>query len=99
MLNYSRKTEAKLEVLREVVRRVKSGEGGVDVKRALGTGDAGAEEEWEAVVREIEGTDGVVEGRRKREEKAEKRKAEKETITASEGAEATTHGKRPKFLM
>jgi hypothetical protein len=37
MLNFSRKTEAKLTVLRDVLKRVKSGED-VDVEKLLGTG-------------------------------------------------------------
>jgi hypothetical protein len=38
MLNFSRKTEAKLTVLRDVLKRVKNGED-VDVAKLLGTGD------------------------------------------------------------
>jgi len=45
-LNYQRNTEVKLELLREVVRRVQNGEE-VDVKAMLGTGDPIAEKEWE----------------------------------------------------
>ena len=44
--NFSSKSEAKLEVLREVIERLKRGEN-VDVERLLGTGDAAKEREWE----------------------------------------------------
>jgi hypothetical protein len=67
-LNYTRKTEAKLSLLREVIQRVKYGED-VDVRKALGTGEEEAEREWEEVIKELEDTDGVTEGWRKRAEK------------------------------
>ena len=51
MLNFSRKTDAKLSLLREIVQRVKNGEN-VDVKKALGTGDPQQEAEWEEVMKE-----------------------------------------------
>lgn len=53
MLNFSRKTESKLALLREVIQRVKNGED-VDVKGLLGTGDGQQESEWEEVVQELE---------------------------------------------
>lgn len=65
MLNFSRKTDAKLALLREVVQKVKNGEE-VDVKRALGTGDPEQEAEWEEVMKELEETDMLEEGRKKR---------------------------------
>lgn len=110
MLNYNRKTDAKLELLREVVQRVKDGED-VDVKKMLGTGDAQAEKEWEEVMRDLENTDALAEGQKRREAKraaqAEERK-EKEKLAAKERdamvndgsatAEATKE-RRPKFMM
>ena len=44
--NFSRETDAKLERLREVVRRIQNGED-VDVEGMLGTGDPKKEREWE----------------------------------------------------
>lgn len=43
---YSRSTDAKIELLREVIERVKNGEK-VDVEKLLGTGDEAKEREWE----------------------------------------------------
>ena len=52
------------------MRKVKAGEATEgDVRRALGTGDVRAEQEWEDVVREVKGTDVLWEGRKRREEK------------------------------
>jgi hypothetical protein len=45
MFAYSRRTEAKIGVLRDVIQRVQRGED-VDVEGVLGTGDAAKEEEW-----------------------------------------------------
>lgn len=114
MLNFSRKADAKLSLLREVVQRVKNGED-VDVKRALGTGDPQQEAEWEEVIKELEETDMLAEGRKKREakraEKAEQRRLkDEERVKAkeregspegqqSDPEQSTTNEKRPKFLM
>lgn len=43
---YSRSTDAKIGLLREVIEKVKKGEQ-VDVEKLLGTGDVGKEREWE----------------------------------------------------
>lgn len=43
---YTRSTDAKIGLLREVIERVKRGEQ-VDVEKLLGTGDMGKEREWE----------------------------------------------------
>lgn len=81
MLNFTRQTDAKLDVLREVVQRVKNGED-VDVRKALGTGDPTQEQEWEHVIQELEDTDMLWEGRKRREAKraqrAEERRLEEE---------------------
>lgn len=55
----------------------------VDVRKALGTGDEEAEREWEEMMKELESTDGVVEGWKRKEEKR-KAKAE-ERARAREG--------------
>lgn len=44
--NYTRKADAKIALLREVIERVQKGED-VDVERILGTGDEVKEREWE----------------------------------------------------
>jgi len=43
---YTRTTDAKIELLREVISRVKNGEN-VDVEKLLGTGDEAKEREWD----------------------------------------------------
>lgn len=43
---YRRTTDAKIELLKEVIERVKNGEN-VDVEKILGTGDEAKEKEWE----------------------------------------------------
>ncbi|WPG98074.1 Hypothetical protein R9X50_00086000 [Acrodontium crateriforme] len=65
MLNFTRKTEAKLALLREVIQRVKNGED-IDVKRILGTGDPEQEQEWEDVMKELETTDMLWESKKKK---------------------------------
>ncbi|KAL8792961.1 MAG: hypothetical protein Q9195_004458 [Heterodermia aff. obscurata] len=54
--SFSRKSEAKISLLKEVIERVQNGED-VDVEGLLGTGDQEKEREWEEVIREIEDAD------------------------------------------
>lgn len=68
MINFNRKTDARLETLREVIQRVKDGEV-FDVKKALGTGDAEQEKEWEEVMKELGDTNVLWEGKKKRDAK------------------------------
>ncbi|KAM0717511.1 hypothetical protein Q7P37_007363 [Cladosporium fusiforme] len=106
MLNFSRKTEAKLTVLREVLQRVKNGED-VDVEKMLGTGNPEQEKEWENVMNEIENTDMLAEAKKKREAKEAAREAAR--VAAQEAAAKEQSGdgkggdgassKRPKFMM
>ena len=113
MLNFTRKTDAKLSLLREVVQKVKNGEE-VDVKRALGTGDPQSEAEWEEVMKELGEANTLWEGRQKREakraEKAEQvrlREQEKLKARQREGspqaeendAAKSANERRPKFLI
>ncbi|KAE8551097.1 hypothetical protein EYB25_007331 [Talaromyces marneffei] len=56
--NYTRKADAKIRLLREVIQKVNNGET-VDVERLLGTGDEVKEREWEEVLQEIEDEDSV----------------------------------------
>ncbi|ETS80482.1 hypothetical protein PFICI_08011 [Pestalotiopsis fici W106-1] len=55
---HMRRAETKIGILREVVEKLQRGEE-VDVEKALGTGDAEQEKEWENVLREIEQDDGI----------------------------------------
>ncbi|KAI5197645.1 hypothetical protein E4T39_07209 [Aureobasidium subglaciale] len=52
-VGFTRKTEAKIVLLRETIERVQRGED-VDVERILGTGDPEKEQEWEQVMQELE---------------------------------------------
>ena len=45
-VNYSRKADAKIALLKEAIERVQAGEE-FDVKGLLGTGDPEKEQEWE----------------------------------------------------
>ncbi|KAI0512659.1 hypothetical protein F5B22DRAFT_300545 [Xylaria bambusicola] len=53
---FMRRAEVRIGLLREVVEKLQRGEE-VDVEKALGTGDAEKEQEWEEVLREIEHDD------------------------------------------
>ncbi|KAB8072443.1 hypothetical protein BDV29DRAFT_151243 [Aspergillus leporis] len=64
---YTRTTDAKILLLREVIERVKNGEK-VDVERLLGTGDQGKEREWEEILLEIEEEDSLWHRKSKNEE-------------------------------
>ncbi|GAB7354361.1 hypothetical protein MBLNU459_g4868t1 [Dothideomycetes sp. NU459] len=79
-LAFTRRTDAKIALLRETIQRVKDGED-VDVEKILGTGDPEKEKEWEevlpAVMREIESEDTLWQAqKRKREQKAQSRETE-----------------------
>lgn len=50
---FMRRAEVRIGLLREVVEKLQRGEE-VDVEKALGTGDAEREMEWDEVLREIE---------------------------------------------
>jgi hypothetical protein len=103
MLNFSRKTEAKLAILRDVLKRVKDGED-VDVEKLLGTGNPDQEKEWEDVMNEIEKTDMLAGAKKKREAKVAAREAAKavqQDAVAKEKREGGNDGKggRPRFMM
>jgi hypothetical protein len=76
---FTRKTDIRLEKLREVLRKLQAGED-VDVEKTLGTGNETEEKEWEEAMREIEEEeDKWVRNRRKmreRDEVAKKEEAE-----------------------
>ncbi|RMJ25799.1 hypothetical protein PHISP_03314 [Aspergillus sp. HF37] len=50
---YTRSTDAKISLLREVIEKVQRGEE-VDVRKMLGTGDEAKEREWEEVLQDLE---------------------------------------------
>jgi len=83
ILAYSRQTEAKLALLREVIGRVQRGED-VDVERMLGTGQQKEEAEWFDVVKEIEEEEKIWSRKRKR---AARKKAELEELEENRGSE------------
>ncbi|KAK8050002.1 hypothetical protein PG994_011732 [Apiospora phragmitis] len=50
---FTRRAETRIGVLREVIEKLQRGEE-IDVEKALGTGDAEREKEWEEVLKELE---------------------------------------------
>jgi len=64
---FMRQSGVRIELLREVVEKLQRGEE-VDVEKALGTGDAKRELEWEQVLREIEREEPVKTQRKKQPE-------------------------------
>lgn len=69
-VNFSRKTDAKIALLRETIQRVLDGEQ-VDVERILGTGDPEQEKEWEQVMRELESDNTLWQGKQRKREAAQ----------------------------
>lgn len=107
ILNYSRKTDAKIALLREVIERVQKGED-VDVEGMLGTGDPEAEKEWQEVITEIESADSLwTTKEKKRELKAQAKldrqgqgaaaSQEAESASDVEQSSEQTGGRRPGF--
>ncbi|KAL9601149.1 MAG: hypothetical protein Q9219_002748 [cf. Caloplaca sp. 3 TL-2023] len=77
---FSRRADAKIALLKEVIERVQKGEE-VDVKGLLGTGDPEKEKEWEQVIQEIEEEDRLWQNKARRREQREinkKAKTDKE---------------------
>ncbi|KAE8147729.1 hypothetical protein BDV25DRAFT_28526 [Aspergillus avenaceus] len=79
---YTRSTDAKITLLREVIQRVKNGEK-VDVERLLGTGDQAKEREWEEILREIEEEDSLWHRKSKKEEAERQAQAEEQRTVES----------------
>ncbi|TKA74966.1 hypothetical protein B0A49_03880 [Cryomyces minteri] len=74
-LNFSRKADAKIALLKEVIERVQKGED-VDVEGLLGTGDKEKEKEWEegkSLLREIEAADMLWQSQQRKKERAKER--------------------------
>ncbi|KAJ0423473.1 hypothetical protein BJY00DRAFT_278627 [Aspergillus carlsbadensis] len=80
---YTRSTDAKIRLLREVIEKVKAGEV-VDVEKLLGKGDEGVEREWEEVLKEIEQEDSLWHRRRKEAEEKHAQNEEKAATTTAE---------------
>lgn len=90
MVNFSRKSDAKIAQLREVIKRVQSGED-VDVSKVLGTGDPTSEGEWEEVMKEIEKSDHIWQEKKwrvRRREKAQATAADSSTSSADPSRDA-----------
>ncbi|KAL8763130.1 MAG: hypothetical protein Q9184_001023, partial [Pyrenodesmia sp. 2 TL-2023] len=75
---FSRRADAKIGLLKEVIRRVQNGED-VDVKGLLGTGDSEQENEWEQVIQEIEQEDRLWQAKARR-------RQQKEALKEAEGS-------------
>ncbi|PYI06087.1 hypothetical protein BO78DRAFT_397501 [Aspergillus sclerotiicarbonarius CBS 121057] len=80
---YTRSTDAKIRLLREVIERVNNGEK-VDVEKLLGTGDDAKEREWEEVLREIEAEDSLWHRKAAASESQEQQVEEPEQPTAKD---------------
>ncbi|PTU17804.1 hypothetical protein P175DRAFT_0526334 [Aspergillus ochraceoroseus IBT 24754] len=83
---YTRSTDAKIRLLREVIEKVRAGEK-VDVEKLLGTGEEAKEREWDEVLREIEREDSLWHQRQSldaRLREAKDKEKEKESEAAAE---------------
>ncbi|KAL8721078.1 MAG: hypothetical protein Q9225_002150 [Loekoesia sp. 1 TL-2023] len=90
---FSRRADAKIALLKDVIERVQKGEE-VDVKGLLGTGDPEKEKEWEQVIQEIEEEDRLWQNkaRRRQQKEVSKRAESKEEKNVSD-SEALPAGK------
>ncbi|KAF4635996.1 hypothetical protein G7Y89_g2086 [Cudoniella acicularis] len=82
---FSRRADAKIGLLKEIIERIKNGEE-VDVEGLLGTGDPQREKEWEDVLQEIEQEDAAWEKSR-RERSQQKNKVENPVQPSSQSTE------------
>ncbi|CAL8575512.1 hypothetical protein XPA_001432 [Xanthoria parietina] len=90
---HSRRVDAKIGLLKEVIERVQKGED-VDVKGLLGTGDPEKEKEWEQVIKEVEEEDRLWQAKaRRRQKKAERNKSEEPE--ASRASDKTSSPNEP----
>ncbi|KAL8766122.1 MAG: hypothetical protein Q9209_007020 [Squamulea sp. 1 TL-2023] len=79
---FSRRADAKIGLLKEVIERVQRGED-VDVRGLLGTGDPEKEKEWEQVIKEIEEEDRLWQANARRRQK--KREASNQSASSKDG--------------
>ncbi|TVY71489.1 hypothetical protein LSUE1_G007025 [Lachnellula suecica] len=80
---FTRRADAKIGLLKEIIERVKNGEE-VDVEGLLGTGDSQREKEWEEVLKEIEEEDAAW-------EESQKQKSLKKDKSTSTSTSQTTN--------
>ncbi|KAL1645407.1 hypothetical protein SLS58_003714 [Diplodia intermedia] len=80
--DFTRKADAKIALLREVLEKVQRGEE-VDVEHILGTGRAESERDWEEALKEIEDEDRTLQSRKRR------RASAAETSPAASAADLT----------
>ncbi|KAL8708207.1 MAG: hypothetical protein Q9220_006877 [cf. Caloplaca sp. 1 TL-2023] len=67
---FTRRADAKISLLKDVIERVQRGEG-VDVKGLLGTGNPEKEREWEQVIKELEEEDRLWQAKARRRQNKE----------------------------
>lgn len=108
IVHFSRKADAKITLLREVIRRVQAGEN-VDVEKVLGTGDPTSEREWEDVMKEVENDDHLWQEKRwkvnrkaklqaaREQQQAGKRTPENDSSTAKAAAVTLQPGTKSRF--
>ncbi|KAL8817466.1 MAG: hypothetical protein Q9223_003708 [Gallowayella weberi] len=72
---FSRRADAKISLLREVIEAVQRGED-VDVRGLLGTGNPEKEKEWEEVIKDVEEEDRLWQANARRREKRDAKRAE-----------------------
>ncbi|KAI4203663.1 MAG: hypothetical protein LQ350_001664 [Teloschistes chrysophthalmus] len=94
---FSRRADAKIGLLKDVIERVQRGEN-VDVKGLLGTGNPEKERAWEEVIKELEEEDRLWQANARRRQKKEKsssaydpnEKKEPSSPGSSDGPDAET---------
>lgn len=105
-LSFTRKTDAKIALLRETIERVLRGEN-VDVERVLGTGDPEKEKEWEQVMQELESDNTLWKNKNKNKREAAGKEAPAQQPPADESPklvsqiptpEPQTPARRPGFF-
>ncbi|QDS72216.1 hypothetical protein FKW77_005386 [Venturia effusa] len=100
MLAYTRATEGKLALLREVIERVKKGEE-LDVDEVLGTGKVTDEGEWFDVLKEIEAEQRIQSRNERRRERLKKLAEEEDVLSKSTEETAQTNPQakaKPMFM-
>ncbi|RFU25863.1 hypothetical protein B7463_g10479, partial [Scytalidium lignicola] len=96
--NFSRRADAKIGLLKEVIEKIQNGED-VDVEGLLGTGDREREKEWEEVLQEIEREDQEWEDAKRRKPRHGDNSANPEApqVTSSQNVHIKQDGRhRPK---
>ncbi|KAI9675788.1 MAG: hypothetical protein M1829_003213 [Trizodia sp. TS-e1964] len=89
-LNFNRQADAKISVLREVIRRVQNGEE-VDVEGLLGTGNKEKEREWAELLQEIEEEDILWQSKSKKKPESKPETGEKNTSNEEAAQSKDSH--------